>query len=124
MGALMLKPVPLIVLASLVLGIASPFVAGLVGLPHADAGWNVAQVWFFAMPKLAYGWLLPNANNMFALAVGVFMLQYLALFAVLLALARLVQRVAGVEATSTQFQSGSGTAFDKAADLYHSKDNW
>ena len=36
----------------------------------------------------------------------------------------IVLGVASIGATRTEFQLGRGTAFEKAAHLYHSKDTW
>lgn len=94
----MQKAQPAAVLAAFLLGIASPLACAWVGTPEPDAAWGLAQVWFHGLTAHVDGWVVPEPGITLALAMVVFILQYLALFSVLLWTAASMRRALGRKA--------------------------
>jgi hypothetical protein len=71
---------------SITLGIASPFLVNL-GPPDATTSDGLFHAWFYAVPTMVDLWLWPEGPIlMLLLAMVVFALQYLALFATIVGL--------------------------------------
>lgn len=67
--------------AAIALGIASPFLINL-GPPGAETSDSLFHAWFYALPTIVDLWLWPEGPIlMLLLAMAVFTIQYLALFA-------------------------------------------
>lgn len=113
-----------LVLAAEVFGLASPLLVGLVGIPDPDVGMTFAQAWFFALPTLVDGWLLPDRANMLAVAAGVYVVQYLAVFGIFWVSSHLVQRHFESRGLGSRLNSGKGKDFEAAVSMYYDRDRW
>ena len=107
-----------------VLALASPLLAGLVGFPDPNVGMTFAQAWFYALPTLVDGWLLPEPENMLAVAAGVYLVQYSAVIFLFAGSSHLVQRFFERKAIRSRLRAGRGKSFEIAAEQYHSNDSW
>ena len=67
--------------AAIALGIASPFLVNL-GPPGAATSDGLFHAWFYALPTIVDLWIWPEGPiSMLLLAMAVFTMQYLTLFA-------------------------------------------
>lgn len=107
-----------IVLAAETLGLASPLLAGLVGIPDPQAQMTIAQAWFYALPTVVDGWLLPERENMLAVAATVYVVQYLAVFGVFWTSSYLVQSHFAAKGLRSKLDSGEGKDFEAAVSIY------
>ncbi|MDF2457747.1 MAG: hypothetical protein K0S79_163 [Nitrospira sp.] len=107
-----------------VLALASPLLAGLVGIPDPDVGMTFAQAWFYALPTLVDGWLLPEPENMLGVAAGVYLVQYFAVISLFAGSSHLAQRFFERKAIQSRLREGRGKSFEIAAEQYHSNDGW
>lgn len=75
-----MRKVIIICIASLALGVISPFIVNTMGLRSASSG--LLHTWFMLLPSVVDQWLWPDgAMAMLALATLVLTFQYLTLFA-------------------------------------------
>ena len=119
-----MKTLLALVLAAETLGLVSPLLAGLVGIPDPQAGMTFAQAWFYALPTLVDGWFLPERENMLAVAATVYVVQYLAVFGLFWISSHVIRRHFQTTGLGSRLDSGKGKDFDAAVSMYYNRDRW
>ena len=117
-----MKTLLALILAAETLGLVSPLLAGLVGIPDPRAEMTFVQAWFYALPTLVDGWLLPERDNMLAVAAMVYVFQYFSAFGLFWFTSHFIRRRFETTGIGSKLDSGKGKAFDAAVSMYYNRE--